>query len=386
MADRAVRWLLSVLVTLVVTSSHASQNDNYPFSVETEKSGDGHRIVARNSGPAPVSVKISLVDNRNSATDRPFPIFAVVPPGGGTLFLARIYSAVPGVGYSFSTNTSWFLGDLNARQSPDALYRLPYREGQAYRIDQAPGGPITSHSDVQSAYAVDISMPQGTPVVATRDGTVIYAEANQIYGGQSPDMMSKANEVRIQHIDGTIATYAHLAHGGVYAYPGQRVKSGDQIGLAGSTGYSSGPHLHFAVQTIVRSGDELKLVSLPFNFFIGNPASPVSVFAPSYRMQVVANYSTPALDQVKPSPVAKSPATRVAAGAPEMSITFAVPQTIRAFLLNIPVWGWISLMVGVVVIFIMAQKREDAARRRRRDLYIVGEPGIRSRSDREGGW
>ena len=71
------------------------------------------------------------------------------------------------------------------------------------------------------------------PIIAARAGVVIDTEANQIYGGQSPDMMSKANAVRIQHVDGTIALYAHLAHGGVYVYPGQRVTVGTQIGLAG---------------------------------------------------------------------------------------------------------------------------------------------------------
>ncbi len=60
-ANFAVRWLLSVLVALAAVSTHAGQNDNYPFSLDTEKTADGHRIVARNSGPAPVSVRVSLV-------------------------------------------------------------------------------------------------------------------------------------------------------------------------------------------------------------------------------------------------------------------------------------------------------------------------------------
>lgn len=89
-ANFAVRWLLSVLVALAAAGTHAGQNDNYSFSLDTEKTADGHRIVARNSGPAPVFVRVSLVDNKNISPDRPFPIFAVVPPGGGTLFLATI--------------------------------------------------------------------------------------------------------------------------------------------------------------------------------------------------------------------------------------------------------------------------------------------------------
>jgi len=128
---------LFALAGLVFSLSlFADQNQNYPFSIETEKEGDGHRIVARNNGPAPISVKVSLPDSRNIAPDRPFPVFAVVPPGGGTLYLARIRPAMAGVGYTFNTQTSWMLGDFNARQSPDALYRLPYKDGTAFPIGQ----------------------------------------------------------------------------------------------------------------------------------------------------------------------------------------------------------------------------------------------------------
>ncbi|MDZ4252166.1 MAG: M23 family metallopeptidase [Sulfuritalea sp.] len=375
----AARWLLSVLVAVTAASTHAGQNDNYPFAVETEKTGDGHRIVAKNRGPAPISVRVSLVDNKNIAPDRPFPIFAVVPPGGGTLFLAHIRPAVPMYSSSFSFQSSWMLGDFNARQSPDAVYRLPYKEGAAYPVGQAPGGPITTHTHIQSANAVDIGMPQGAPVLAARDGTVIYAEANQIYGGNNPDLMAKANEVRIQHIDGTVAIYAHLAYGGVHAYLGQRVKAGDQIGLAGSTGYSSGPHLHFAIQTIIRDGDELITTSLPFKFFVGNPVGPVNVFRPQYGLLVTANYTTAPVPAATVRAAAAVPRQRnVPAGAPEMSISFVIPEPVRLFFVGIPAWTWVALMAVVVAIIIAAQKRDDAERRRRQ-LHFVREPTIRSR-------
>lgn len=207
-------WLLSLACS-------AGQNDNYPFSIDSEKTPDGHRLVAHNAGPAPVSVKVSIINGQYIATDRRFPLYVVVPPGGGTLYLGNIRAAMSGVGYSFQTQYTWTLGDFNANQSPDAVYRLPFRDGTTFRIGQAPGGPITTHHSPDSQYAVDIPMPKGTPVLAAREGTVIYTEANQTYGAQIPDMLSKANEVRIQHVDGTIGIYAHLAHGGVYVYPGQ---------------------------------------------------------------------------------------------------------------------------------------------------------------------
>lgn len=358
----------------------ADQNQNYPFSIETEKEGDGHRIVAHNNGPAPISVKVSITDSRNIAPDRAFPVFAVVPPGGGTLYLARIRSATPGTGYTFSTQTGWMLGDFNARQSPDALYRLPYQDGTAYPIGQAAGGPITTHTTPDSQFAVDIGMPQGTPVVAARDGVVIYTEAGQVYGGQSPDMMTKANEVRILHVDGTVASYAHLAHGGVFAYPGQRVTAGTQIGLAGSTGYSSGPHLHFVVQTVVQSGDRLTTVSVPFQFYVGNPPA---VFAPQFGMRVSAEYSSPGRlpgtgRQVQVAtaspPAAQQPG---AAGSPEMVVSVEVPAPLRSWLLTIPMWKWMSGMVALIVLLALLDKTRQS--RRRQTLSAYREPTLRSK-------
>jgi len=73
------------------------------------------------------------------------------------------------------------------------------------------------------------------------------------YGG-------RANYVRILHDDGTMGLYAHLRPEGVLVRVGQRVRQGQQIGLSGNTGFTSGPHLHFAVQ--VNRG--MNLLSIPF--------------------------------------------------------------------------------------------------------------------------
>lgn len=375
-----IRALFAVAALLAGASSQAEQMQNYPFSIENEKDGEGHRIVARNSGPAPVSVKLSIADSQNIAPDRPFPVFAVVPPGGGTLYLARIRPAIAGVGYSFRTQSFWLLGDFNAAQSPDAVYRLPYRDGMAFRILQAHGGPITTHTTLDSQYAVDIGMPQGAPIVVSRDGVVIYTEANQIYGSQSPDMMTKANEVRIQHIDGTIAVYAHLAHGGVFVYSGQRVTAGTQIGLAGSTGYSSGPHLHFAIQTVGRSGGDFAVVSLPFRFYVGNPPA---VFPPQFGMLAKADYSSlgqapgfEATAQVAGAPVTAPSSVQIATGSPEMVISFEVPAPVRSFLLQIPVWIWsVGIFAIVLLLILLANMRTSG---QRREYSIMREPTIRS--------
>ena len=370
---------------LVSAISTAASVDNYPFSIEIQKESDGHRIVAHNEGPAPISVKVSISEAQGIATDRPFPAFAVVPPGGGTLYLGRIRAAVQGQGYSFRTQNSWVMGDYNAEQSRNAQYSLPYQDGQAFYIGQAPGGPITTHLTPDSQYAVDIGMPQGTPILAARDGVVIYTEADQYYGAQNPDMMGKANVVEILHQDGTIAMYAHMEHGGVYVYPGQRVAAGTPIGLAGSTGYSSGPHLHFAIQKVIRSGDALlQTVSVPFHFFTGNP--PV-VFAPLYGMLAKAGTGpvTP-VAQMLPDP--GTDRERLERGAmprppgiwPEPPVSQAGPGAEsdggRGWR-NISVWQWAAVLVALYLFLLLM----DNVRTRRRQERLMRrmEPGARSK-------
>ena len=60
-----------------------------------------------------------------------------------------------------------------------------------------------------------------------------------------------------------MALYSHLKHEGVLVRVGQRVRKGEPIALSGNTGYSTGPHLHFAVQ----ANRGMKLESIPFRMF-----------------------------------------------------------------------------------------------------------------------
>lgn len=91
---------------------------------------------------------------------------------------------------------------------------------------------------------VDFPAPQGSPVMAAREGTVVFAAPTKAYG----------NRIVVDH--GTISgahvqtTYSHLSVLRVAA--GQRVTTGTVIGDVGSTGLSTGPHLHFEV---IRDGN-----------------------------------------------------------------------------------------------------------------------------------
>lgn len=89
----------------------------------------------------------------------------------------------------------------------------------------------------------DIGAPMGTPVLAAFTGRVAVAEMLGGYG----------MTVILEHNDGTAETlYAHMSE--LLVRPGQEVQQGQVIGRVGSTGYSTGPHLHFEVKQLTEQG------------------------------------------------------------------------------------------------------------------------------------
>ncbi len=84
---------------------------------------------------------------------------------------------------------------------------------------------------------IDISAPQGTPIVAAAAGTVIYSDNTQRGFG---------NMVLIQHDHGFYTVYAHNQFNSVHK--GDRVRKGDVIGKVGQTGRTTGPHVHFEIR------------------------------------------------------------------------------------------------------------------------------------------
>ena len=88
---------------------------------------------------------------------------------------------------------------------------------------------------------VDIAPPHGTPIVAAADGKIIVSRASGWNGGYG-------SYVVIQHPNGTQTLYAHMSNDNVTVSVGSRVKQGQVIGYVGSTGVSTGPHLHFEIR------------------------------------------------------------------------------------------------------------------------------------------
>jgi murein DD-endopeptidase MepM/ murein hydrolase activator NlpD len=105
-------------------------------------------------------------------------------------------------------------------------------------IDPMPAGAVTSCFGPRWGRlhaGVDLAAPSGTPIRAVGAGTVVTAGPADGYG----------IAVLIDHGTGYLTHYGHMSEHTVTA--GQKIKAGEQIGLEGSTGHSTGPHLHFEV-------------------------------------------------------------------------------------------------------------------------------------------
>ena len=120
------------------------------------------------------------------------------------------------------TNAGGFLFPLPAGSG--VVITSPY----GYRYHPIDGG-YRFHN------GVDLAVAQGTPVYATKSGTVTTATFSSGYGYY----------VTINHGDGFSSLYGHMTHYTVSS--GDYVNQGDLIGYVGSTGYSTGPHLHFTM-------------------------------------------------------------------------------------------------------------------------------------------
>jgi murein DD-endopeptidase MepM/ murein hydrolase activator NlpD len=107
--------------------------------------------------------------------------------------------------------------------------------------------PLAHYIETQGIHGyngVDLAAPVGTPIMASAAGEVIVAKASGYNGGYG-------GYVVIQHSNGSQTLYAHQSRVGVSV--GESVSQGEVIGYVGSTGRSTGAHLHFEIRNGVRN-------------------------------------------------------------------------------------------------------------------------------------
>jgi len=233
--------------------------------LETRKHAAGETLLVRNDLFAPVDIELKLENVVNAVGAPAKPIRWVLPPRS-QIRLATLAPRDASKPLKYTPKLRHALGDPRLLPKP-YKYPLPWRGGP-FRLTQGANGQY-SHFTPKGRYAVDIAMPEGTPIVSARGGMVVKIENEQSGRGNNP----AGNFVRIMHDDGTMGVYLHLMKGSVAVREGQRVESGTRIARSGNTGNSTGPHLHFVVQRNVG----LAIESIPFDF--SQPVNSLPSFA-----------------------------------------------------------------------------------------------------------
>lgn len=228
------------------------------FKIENRGNDDHPEIYAVNRYFAPMQVSIGLIEARNLSTIPMMPATYVLKPHS-ELKIADFRRNNPRFSPYYRYATRALMGDPNAQYDGSCIYRPPVPNNGQFQITQAFNGPF-SHNQDESRYAIDIKMPLGTEVHAARGGVVVMRAEDYVLNGATAEFIERANSVVILHRDGTLGIYGHLQFRTIRVYPGDRVKAGDLLAKSGNTGFSTGPHLHFAVL----KNANLKMISIPF--------------------------------------------------------------------------------------------------------------------------
>ena len=203
----------------------------------------------------------------------------VLPGGTPASYLGRLRSGASGLPPLPDAPASVRIGPLSVSAKGIGLgsnffFRTERPKGIAGNNDQGFVFPLSVPSAISSSFGwrthpilgyrrfhagTDFAAPMGTPVTAVLSGKVTWANFLGGYG----------LAVGLEHKDGTQKTlYSHLSE--IFVKPGDRVKQGDVIGRVGSTGLSTGPHLHFEVREF-RNGGWVALDPGKFLASVGTP-------------------------------------------------------------------------------------------------------------------
>jgi murein DD-endopeptidase MepM/ murein hydrolase activator NlpD len=164
-----------------------------------------------------------------------------------------------GIGGSSGAPTAQSMAVQDRLNAVDKANRSNNRPAAANAVEQGKPDvwllPVPTKFEITTLFAmrwgvmhwgVDMAAPCGTPYYAAHAGTVVLARMNGGYG----------NEVQIDHGNGVETIYGHASK--LIVREGQHVEAGTLLGLIGTTGYSTGCHLHFEVNVNGEHKDPMK--------------------------------------------------------------------------------------------------------------------------------
>ncbi len=244
-------------VTDSIDSSKKAKKQELVY-LEAKKVDKEIAIYAYNNNPYTVTINIKA-DFTNLKSDKAQ--LSSLTLGAYANAECTRFTPINGNAYSYALEYTWILGSKNALHDDSYVYRLPFSLGSSHIVSQGYNGGKTHFGS--SRYAIDFAMDVGTKIYAAREGKVVKTKSDSSIGGIGEEYSKHGNFVTIEHSDKTFATYYHLKQNGVAVSVGNTIKRGDLLGYSGNTGYSSGPHLHFAVFTL---DNTLKTQTLPVKF------------------------------------------------------------------------------------------------------------------------
>lgn len=254
-----------------ITDQKIEQIFSQPVTFQTYKvqSGDTISGITKKFGLKNISTLIAVNDIDNvrqiSAGQK-----LKIPSVDGLIYTVQAGNSIQGISSKYKVTLEDLL-DVNDLDS-DKLFAgqqlfipgakldnetLHNALGDQFKCPLATGYRLTSYfghrkdpftGAASNHTGIDMACPTGTPISASMSGKVAFVGYSNIFG----------NYVIINHSKGYQTLYAHMSK--ILATKGQWVTQGTRIGLVGSTGYSTGPHLHFTVYKNGKLVDPLSLI------------------------------------------------------------------------------------------------------------------------------
>ena len=159
--------------------------------------------------------------------------------------------------------------------------------------------PILGFSALHAG--VDFAAPSGTPILAAGNGKVVMAGPNGGYG----------NYVKLQHTSDVATAYAHMSRIGPGIKPGVAVRQGQVIGFVGTTGLSTGPHLHYE---FLRGGRQVNPLAQKFAMRAAVGGKDAARFQGLARQYLAQMKNAPVVADAKPAKPKEPAAPQIAKG------------------------------------------------------------------------